>query len=204
MKRPKDASPFALRHSDPIVGDVNDGPGGACGHAHSQPRRTGGVGEAVVDQVVQDATELACIGFHLHRFRVQRGRDVRPVELGTRPRPFDRRQHDVSEIHRAALALERVRFDPGGVEQVGHDPVHVPGLVGHDVEYGRPPGRRGSKLAVGKQCQVAGQHRERCAQLLGRHVDGVGLGRDRKAGGLIQPRHLLVLLSRIDERREQE
>src|SRR5438034_770131 len=85
MKGLKDMGMLGRQYPDAIVDDTDDGAFSLGHHIQFEAWRTSCVGQAVVDQVVKDSTDLAGVGIHGHRLRSQCERDVRPAQLDAWP-----------------------------------------------------------------------------------------------------------------------
>src|SRR5205823_8144160 len=88
MESLEDPFPLALRNSGTVIRDPDDRPICFGQHTDRQLRLPSGVREAVVDQVVEDASELLLIRVDRHGIGRQDRRNLGTEKVGSGARPF--------------------------------------------------------------------------------------------------------------------
>src|SRR5439155_17655771 len=103
MKGLKYKGALRVRHPNAVVDDVDDGSISFGNRIQFEAWRPSRIGKAVVDQVVQDPADLACVTIHRHRFRPKSRRDLRPGQLDAWPRTVDRFLERLSKVQLSAI-----------------------------------------------------------------------------------------------------
>ena len=89
---------LGLGNSDSVVGHAHDSVGVFGRHGDRQPWRAHRVGQPIVDQVVQDSTQLCGVGFDGDRLGAEARRDLRIKEISSRAGAFDRVADHVAQV----------------------------------------------------------------------------------------------------------
>src|ERR1700694_4378890 len=100
----KDPIPLVLGNAGAVIGNPYDGSIALLRHADREARRANAIGQAVVDQVVEDATQLFGVCLHRDRIRGQARGNLGIKQMGAWQSALPRILDDLPQVNPAQVA----------------------------------------------------------------------------------------------------
>src|SRR5438067_8698162 len=171
MESLEDPFPLALGNAGTIVRDPDDRPVCFGQHTDRQLRLASGVGEAVIDQVIEDASQLLLIRVDRYGIGRQDRRNLGTEQVGSGAGPFTGVLNDSAKVQLVMAPRHRLGLDARRLEEVGHDAVQLTSLSHQGLERFSPRIGHCPEGAIRQHRQIANDDRDRRSQFVGRHVE---------------------------------